>query len=301
MFANLFIILSFWGNDYKGDEFLNIGVGARPISMGGAYTGVNEDSDCLFWNPAGISEISELQFNVMGMQLFFDVNISAFSATVPLKRYGNIGIGIFHLRSNDIKRDVSGREIGEFSNYNVLVETGYALKIKKIGFGFSCKFIRGKLEDYTANSYYVDAGIQYDIFRYMKAGITLKNAGVGPKYYRTRDPAPTSIESGISFSFDSKYLGTLIAFDVILHGNMDFDYHTGFELGFGPRKQKKGSGRILLRGGYKSGEYVGDWSGFSIGMGYEREHRGVTYIVSVTQINYGFPGKVEVASLGLKF
>ena len=33
-------------------DFLNIGVGARPAAMGGAFVAVADDPTAFFWNPA---------------------------------------------------------------------------------------------------------------------------------------------------------------------------------------------------------------------------------------------------------
>ena len=35
-----------------GVQFLQLGVGARAVGMGGAYVGVADNVDALFWNPA---------------------------------------------------------------------------------------------------------------------------------------------------------------------------------------------------------------------------------------------------------
>lgn len=42
-----------------GNDF---GVGARAMGMGGAFTGVSDDSTALYWNPAGLSRIKRMEF-----------------------------------------------------------------------------------------------------------------------------------------------------------------------------------------------------------------------------------------------
>lgn len=47
-------------------QFLKIGAGARPISMGGAYTALADDINSIYWNPAGLAIIGgsgEATFN----------------------------------------------------------------------------------------------------------------------------------------------------------------------------------------------------------------------------------------------
>jgi long-subunit fatty acid transport protein len=41
---------------------LGIGVGSRPLAMGGAYIGVADDYSAVFWNPAGLAQMRRLEF-----------------------------------------------------------------------------------------------------------------------------------------------------------------------------------------------------------------------------------------------
>ena len=38
----------------EGAAFLKLGVGARAVGMGGAYTAIADDVNSMGWNPAGI-------------------------------------------------------------------------------------------------------------------------------------------------------------------------------------------------------------------------------------------------------
>jgi long-subunit fatty acid transport protein len=54
-----------------------IGVGARAIGMGGAYTGVASDYSALFWNPAGLAQAAYGEFSV-GLSYNTNRNTSTF-------------------------------------------------------------------------------------------------------------------------------------------------------------------------------------------------------------------------------
>ena len=43
-------------------QFLKIGVGARALAMGGAYTATSNDATALYWNPAGLSSLKKMKF-----------------------------------------------------------------------------------------------------------------------------------------------------------------------------------------------------------------------------------------------
>jgi len=40
-------------------NFLKIGVGARATAMGDAFTGLANDGTCLYWNPAGLTQLEK--------------------------------------------------------------------------------------------------------------------------------------------------------------------------------------------------------------------------------------------------
>ena len=44
---------------------LGLGVGARSISMGGAFTGLADDASALYWNPAGITQLERSEAMIM--------------------------------------------------------------------------------------------------------------------------------------------------------------------------------------------------------------------------------------------
>jgi len=54
---------------YAG-EFLQIGIGARPLGMGGAFVALANDHSAFYWNPAGVGNIQTIQFSGMYLPLF---------------------------------------------------------------------------------------------------------------------------------------------------------------------------------------------------------------------------------------
>ena len=51
------------GNKYAG-EFLAIGVGGRPLGMGGAYVSLVNDVTAGYWNPGALAMINYPQFSI---------------------------------------------------------------------------------------------------------------------------------------------------------------------------------------------------------------------------------------------
>ena len=61
--AVAFLLLS--ASDVSAKEYPTLYRGVRPLGMGGAFTAVADDENALFYNPAGLSEISTLQLGVL--------------------------------------------------------------------------------------------------------------------------------------------------------------------------------------------------------------------------------------------
>ena len=58
-----------WAARYAG-EFLQIGIGARALGMGGACVAIADDHSAFYWNPAGVGNIQTMQFSGMYLSLF---------------------------------------------------------------------------------------------------------------------------------------------------------------------------------------------------------------------------------------
>jgi hypothetical protein len=69
--------LGFLGSSATGFTFMRIGVGARPVGMGGAYTAVADDANALFWNPAGLALAPGFCADVTMMKLLQSVSYAS--------------------------------------------------------------------------------------------------------------------------------------------------------------------------------------------------------------------------------
>jgi len=52
--------------DYLHGSDLGMGIGARAVSMGGAFTAVADDASAVFWNPAGLAQLTDNQIYLSG-------------------------------------------------------------------------------------------------------------------------------------------------------------------------------------------------------------------------------------------
>ena len=77
--------------------FLKIGVGARAVALGEAFTPVADDATALHWNPAGLAEFDRMQFHVTHTEWPADIDYDVAIFTLPVPQLGG-GVG-FQLAS----------------------------------------------------------------------------------------------------------------------------------------------------------------------------------------------------------
>jgi hypothetical protein len=72
---------------------LDLMLGARPQGMGGAFTGMADDANAPYWNPAGMAFVNSMEFEVSNQvtPLLSMVNVNLASGVVPLKNIGSVG------------------------------------------------------------------------------------------------------------------------------------------------------------------------------------------------------------------
>lgn len=104
-------------------------VGARPLSMGGAYTAIADDYYALYYNPAGLGQIKDFTFSgsfsnikITDKITFYDYNsttestfskINSFGAAIPLPTtQGSLVIGIGYNRVRDFGKEfISAQDV----------------------------------------------------------------------------------------------------------------------------------------------------------------------------------------------
>ena len=79
--------------------FENIGIMARPMGMGGAYSAVAHDTSALIWNPAGLAQLSTPEISVSYLDLYGLLGYSFVGWAHPIRPEQTIGAAI--LSSSD--------------------------------------------------------------------------------------------------------------------------------------------------------------------------------------------------------
>ncbi len=188
--------------------FNDIGVGARPLGLGGAFVALADDSNAANYNAAGLAYIDESQIGVTYSQRFSGlINYIGISGIVPIGAIGTLGANIGILsESSDIYKEQS-------------IRITYARKLfQQLGLGLNIKHYStnydSENEFVASNPYFtetsssavsLDVGLLAKPVKSLNLGLSLENlvpADVSISEEET-DTVPMSIRTGIAYKLES--------------------------------------------------------------------------------------------------
>ena len=175
-----------------GLQFLKLGVDARAIGMGEAYTAVTDDISSVYWNPAGLALKPQKQLLFSHTQWVADIMYEYFAAS-KVTSLGTFAISAsaLHMPAMDVYIEESfdiptGEKFyaGDFS----AGLTYSSLFTDKFSFGFTAKYLRQNLDEYSVNGVAVDVGSLYNTkWQNLTIGMSLRNFGPDMKYKLDND------------------------------------------------------------------------------------------------------------------
>ncbi|MBU0520220.1 hypothetical protein KKA00_12940 [bacterium] len=213
---------------YAG-EFLEIGVGARALGLGGAYCALAEDPSSFYWNPAGLARVPSISIWGMYNNQFGDIGNplaqhSVIGAVFPITgaalavhwiRLAVDEIPLFPDYSDESgysleqrKQIIDGVPQGYFNDAEDALFVSFAKMVKfkldlgwsffevplEIPYGINLKMIRHKLYNQEAFGIGADAGIQIKMpLDIMFAAPSLGDLSIGMVY---QDFSKTGLDWG---------------------------------------------------------------------------------------------------------
>lgn len=185
--------------------FLKIPVGARPASLGGAYTAIADGPSSTFWNPAGLMGSSR-QFSASNAQLFGDIVYSAASYSQPLSWAGpgaGIGLSVAYMNQGSVESRSADRSAsGSFGASDMVVGLSFGRPAwEGASLGVTGKFIRSQIADVSASGFAADLGFKSATsIRGLTVGLAARNVGQGLKYVEEREHLPTTLSAGAALT-----------------------------------------------------------------------------------------------------
>ncbi len=165
-----------------GAQFLKIGVGARGVAMSDACAAVCNDASSIFWNPAGLTQISNTSIMFAHTEWLADISYEAVAIAKTFNNIGTVGLSVAYLSSGEIEettvemQDGTGRT---FDTGDLMVGISFARQMSdRFSIGSNFKYIQERLDTEKAWTWAIDMGTVYWTgFRSLRIGMYIRNFG----------------------------------------------------------------------------------------------------------------------------
>jgi hypothetical protein len=285
-------------NDNAGTSsfaFMKINVSARPVAMGGAFTGLADDESSLYYNPAGIGLIENDRF-IFGYHDYFVGMQSGFVGLIHPLDYTNVlGMYVSYLNYGDlIEADEQGNELGTFGGGDMLFGLTFARNInQRVQIGATAKFAYEKIDQYSASALAFDLGLRMTSDRgRMTGGLMIQNLGTTLSSLGEDDSFDLPLTFRLGGSAKPRGMDLIIAADLVKPRDNDILLAVGGEsFHFDP---------LLIRLGYNTvgSEYEtsssdASWTGISLGFGLNLKKLGP---LAKAQISYSYTPAADLGT-----
>jgi hypothetical protein len=286
---------SFAANSKAGTHaypFLKIPVGAKAPAMAGAYAGLSDDVSGIYFNPAGIIQVTGSEVSGSYNNYLAGIQGGYLSYLIPWGTEGKLGIAVNYLNYGSTpKTDVNGDRIDEFGGGDVAIsftvarmwpnDTDESYEIAEshyedqhshphwsgLSVGITGKFVYETLDVYSSDALAVDIGVMYGLKdNRTRLGLSASNLGFQLKGLSSehKDALPAILRAGIGHQL--KAAPAIIAIDAIKPFDNDFFFAAGLNYtNFYPLEIR--AGYSTLGEDFKTGSDKDKWGGFSLGFG----------------------------------
>jgi len=266
IFSSLNVFSQGSGNKYAG-EFLAIGVGGRPLGMGGAYVSLVSDVTAGYWNPGALARMNYPQFSLMHDERFGNlVNYDYGAVAIPWGPNASFGLSVIRLGVDDVPNTQNAwldlNNNGFFDNGDRLdyskinffnaadwafIATYSKRQSDKLSYGVNLKIISRNIDYGSAWGIGFDIGAMYDITPKFRVGANMMDITTTLLAWNTgrKEIITPTAKMGGSYDievFKTSRITPAVDFDLrfenrkfasLAHvGPVSVDMHAGVEYGF---------------------------------------------------------------------
>jgi hypothetical protein len=286
---------------YAG-EFMAIGVGSRPLGMGGAFVGIADDVTAGYYNPAGLANLNYPQISLMHSEQFGDlVNYDYGAVGIPFGTDMSFGLSIMRLgvdgipdtrnalidgQTGELINDINNiyarldySRITEFSNQDWAFYLTFAKRqSENFYWGANIKIIRRDIAEFSATGIGFDLGAFYVPLENLTIGANLQDITTTLIAWDTgrNELVSPTLKLGSAYKitgFLGGYIMPVLDLDIRFEnrrfasqfnlGPVSFDVRAGLEVDI--------SDLVYIRGGYS------DVKQFTVGAGVKLPKLNIDY------------------------
>ncbi|MBI4248886.1 MAG: PorV/PorQ family protein [Elusimicrobia bacterium] len=197
--------------------FLKLGVGARAVALGEAYSALADDAGAVTWNPAALTRVSKRSATLMhGVHL--DESFLDYGAFAQKLGHSSAwGAAFQYFAAGKItETDAAGTELGKFSPNDMAVSLAFAHRLTSgFSLGLSGKLIQSTVLK-SAQTAAADAGLLSPSFfdDQFSFALTVSNAGGKMKFENESERLPLLVKAGAAWRAEDMAAGLEVGLPV---------------------------------------------------------------------------------------
>jgi hypothetical protein len=193
------------------ESYLLRNVGARAISMAGAYTAISNDPSAIFYNAAGLGfteQVPMISTSYSVLEFGRTHSAIAWSQSFEgLEDFG-FGLGINNFTTGSfVARDVKGNKLGNVTDWQFAINAAMAYRMEFASFGVNLKYLANSMEGtgVRADGVSMDIGTKFNILDLFSFGMSVQNIG-GLMFWNTKANntdflLPYTVRTGVAMEF----------------------------------------------------------------------------------------------------
>jgi len=167
-------------------QFLKVEVGARALAMGGCFGAVANDASALYWNPAGIADLNNIEVTLTQTRWIADITHGFAGVVLPFSRGSSIGLSVMYQTMDEIEQTTIEQPKGTglfFGAQDFTIGFSYARAMTDfISVGITGKMIYQKIWNESAIGMAIDFGMLLDTgIKGIKLAMVMTNFGTDMK------------------------------------------------------------------------------------------------------------------------
>ena len=252
--------------DSHAAPYLRMGVGARALGMGGAFTAIADDATAAYWNPAGLVKIENIEATFMyaaNMAVDRQLNYFAYAQWLGV---GGLGVSWLNAGMGDMpRRNGEGVFQGTDEYADNAIMFSYGMEVGSLMLGGTAKVLHQNVMNTTETGFGLDLGGMFNVSDNVTAGLMIRD--IGSQYGDVNVPfdwrlgtAVKALDGALCVGLDVDKVQQIDNFDIHLGAEYGMEvrpgYHAFFRTGLNSVEDKAFTAGLGIRVPYIQFDYT---------------------------------------------